>query len=291
MRDNMALKTLRYLLLCAICIAFAWIAAKLSFIVFTSPVQPLFAVAPAAPEQEIERPRLATPIYDTVLKRNLFHVPVEPGIAYAGMEADKAQSHEDEELLARELDKLPVSQQGWTLQGTIVNTLLPGESRAILVIDSRQAAHGLGSEIKGWKIAHIDRRRVVLEKNGRRERLLVGGRELTVQEPSKPSPAGRLNKSELEKAMRNIPALLTQAGFEPGQQNGIMGLSMTFVKPESIFGRLGLRANDLLIRANGQPLTNLGDLAGLGNLASEDTLRVELLRDGQTIALEYNIVK
>lgn len=287
----MSSKIPKNLLYCGICIAFAWIAAKLAFsIIAPSPIRQ-FAGTTQAHAPKTEKPHAAAPEYDTVLKRNLFHVPVEPGLKYREWESGQAQGAEDEELLARELDKLPVSQQGWTLQGTIVNTLLPGENRAILVIDSRQAAYGPGSEIKGWKISHIDRRRIVLEKGERRERLLVGGRELTAPQTKSPAVNGQLNRNELEKAMRNIPALLTQAGFEPGQRNGIMGLSLTFVKPESIFGRLGLRANDLLVRANGQPLTNLGDLAGLGNLAAEDTLRVELLRDGQNMALEYSIVK
>ena len=287
----MTFKILKNLLYCVICITFAWLAAKVTLRFIEPSLAPALAIATGAQPIPAKPRRHEVPAYENVLSRNLFHVALEPGVPYKGSSNGGMQEQEDEELKARELDKLPISQQGWTLLGTIVNTLTPNESRAIIVIDSRQAAHGMGSEIKGWKIAHIDRRRVVLEKNGRRERLLVGGRELALPETASSAVNGKLNRNELEKVMRNIPALLTQAGFEPGQQNGTMGLNLTFVKPESIFGRLGLRQNDLLVRANGQPLTSLADLAGLGNLAKEDTLRVELLRDGQNIALEYNIVK
>lgn len=200
----------------------------------------------------------------------------------------------EEALLAAEMDKLPISQQGWTLLGTIVNTLAPSENRAILSGDNIQGTFGPGSDIKGWRIAHIDRRRVVVEKNGRRERLVVGGSETKLPEsgPAKPVSAKiQLNGGEIDRALRNIPALLTQAGFEPGQKNGLMGLNLTFVKPDGIFARLGLRPDDMLLEANGQTLTSLGDLARLGSLAREESLRVELLRDGQNVILEYNIAR
>ena len=292
----MAQKLLKNLGYCLICVCAAWFAAEAARGLSRSPEEtaapPKLAVAAPKPEPRKE-PR--TGGYETVLRRNLFRAPVEPGAAWSPYGAEKgAMSPAEEALLAAEMDKLPISQQGWTLLGTIVNTLSPSENRAILSGDNIQGAYGPGSEIKGWKIAHIDRRRVVVEKNGRRERLLVGGSETKLPDNNSAKPVAakiRLNGGEIDRALRNIPALLTQAGFEPGQKNGLMGLNLTFVKPDGIFARLGLRPDDMLLEANGQTLTSLGDLARLGSLAREESLRVELLRDGQNVVLEYNIAR
>lgn len=225
------------------------------------------------------------PGFEHVLKRNLFNVPLEAGARLSGPGA--LPEEEEEARLLAELDKLPISKQGWNLQGTIVNSFLPQESRAILVVDGRQGAYGKDAQIKGWRLAHIDRRLVVIERNGRRERLLVGGREVTTPAPE---PARvTLSGHDIEKALNDIPGLMRQGGFAPGQKDGVYGLNVTFVQPDGIFSRLGLRQNDLLTEANGQTLTSLGDLARLGNIARQDKLRLQVLRDGQNIVLEYDI--
>lgn len=287
----MARKALKNLAIGVCCVALAWVCARLVFALLgPAPVEFRAEARPPAPRPAAVEPRASG--YEAVLARNLFGTPIDPTDEAAKKSGESGPlSPEEEERLAAELDKLPISQQGWTLLGTIVNTLAPDETRAILVVDNVQAARAAGDEIKGWRIAHIDRRRVVVERNGRRERLLVGGRELILPDKTATATKLKLNRSEMERAMRDLPALMTQAGFAPDQRNGVFGLNLTFVKPESIFARLGLRANDLLVEANGQTLTSIADLGRLGGLARENRLRVELLRDGENVVLEYEITR
>lgn len=288
----MSSNLLKNLIYAGICVASAWLCAEFSFFFFRAPPPEIMRSPVSSASSPVIAPQKKSPSYDTVLKRNLFHVPVEPASAHDEVHAGgQKDASAEAALLAEELDRLPISKQGWTLLGTVVNTLAPRESRAILVVDNKQASYAAGMEIKGWEIIHIDRRCVVVGRKGRLERLLVGGREISLPAASVSSKSdrGSLNSKDIEQALRDIPALLTQAGFEPGEQNGKMGLNLTFVKPDSIFAKLGLKTNDLLLQANGQSLTSLGDLARLAHITREDSLQVELLRNGENVILEYDI--
>lgn len=286
----MALKLLKKLVYSCICLGAAWLCAELAFLLFRSPISETTPITRKIASIPALQTNISQSTYDAILKRNLFHVPVEPGESHdKTLSGDNGGTDAETALLDAEMDKLPISKQGWTLLGTVVNTLNPRKNRAILEIDNKQAAHGIGNEIKGWKLIHIDRRCVVVARNGRRERMLVGGKEISLPAPQANSTRGSLKGQDIEKALQNIPDLLTQAGFEPGQHNGLMGLNLTFVKPDSIFAKLGLKTNDLLLQANGQTLTSLGDLARLANIAKEDTLHVELMRNGENVVLEYEI--
>ena len=291
----MARNLLKNLAYCALCVCSAWLAAELTYGFFRAPEAPRPSSPRPSRAASAPAPKKDAPGYEAVLRRNLFRVPVEPGASFSpyGEDPERA-SGADEELLAAELEKMPISKQGWNLLGTVVNTLSPADNRAILSAGEGQSAYGPGDELKGWKIALIDRRIVIVEKNGRREKLLVGGSETKLPDNRAATPPQakiRLNGKEIDRALQNIPALLSQAGFEPGQRNGVMGLNLTFVKPDGLFAKLGLRANDLLVEANGQTITNLGDLARLGSMTKDDNFRVELLRDGQNVSLEYVIAR
>ena len=129
-----------------------------------------------------------------------------------------------------------------------------------------------------------------MEKNGRRERLLVGGRDINQPQPAKPAAVRKsINAGDIEKAINNLPDLAKQVGFAATQQNGVYGLGVTFLQPDSFIASLGLRQNDILTSANGKNIAGIGDLAALGRLSGQDSLRLELIRNGKNIVLEYDI--
>lgn len=290
--NNLAHKLLKTGLISLFCICAAWVIAKIA-IYFIVPA-PMPAINSQAQARKQTRPVASidakTLSGDTVLRRNLFHVLVEPPGGFYDEKGEKMGAAAEAALLREEMEKMPISKQGWTLLGTIVNTLDPPQSRAILVIDNKQSSYPAGAEIKGWKVILIERRTVVVDKNGRRERILVGGKDIESPKASTAATMrGRIKAGEIEEAMRNLPDLMRQTGFAAAQKDGVYGLNLTFVQPDSFISRLGLRQNDLLTGANGKTLTSIGDLAAFGDLARQDSLSLELVRNGKKMTMEYDI--
>lgn len=287
----MARKLLKILSICAFCLCAAWFLARVVIRLALDPPPPHVAVKsrPVQPKEALADP-VVSPI-ETIMRRNLFHALLERPAGADENSGDGTMTPEEEARMLAEMDKLPVSKQGWTLLGTVVNTLVPRESRAILLVDGKQSPLTVGSELKGWKIAFIERRTVVVEKGDRRERLLVGQNQKaeTPKAVDTPRRKAGLDAREVERALSDLPGLLSQVGFSPDSQDGKNGLSLTFLKPDSFLARLGLRPNDLLLEANGQPLSKLGDLAAFARLARQDSIKIELLRNGSSVVIEYDI--
>lgn len=105
-----------------------------------------------------DRAVVASASMDAVLRRNLFHAVVEKPPAADAEGREHAVTEAEKALMLEEIGKLPISKQGWTLAGTIVNTLVPAQSRAIVMVNGKQGAYARGEDLKGWKIALIDRR-------------------------------------------------------------------------------------------------------------------------------------
>lgn len=292
----MARKLLKHFLAGCFCICLAWFAARIVIYFLIPPSLPEFYFLPDGKNGHAaissDRAVVAPASMDAVLRRNLFHAVVEkpPSTAADAEGREHAVSEAEKALMLEEIGKLPISKQGWTLAGTIVNTLVPAKSRAIVMVSGKQKAYAQGEELKGWKIALIDRRTVIMEKNGRRERLLVGGRDINQPQPAKLAAVRKsINAGDIEKAINNLPELAKQVGFAATQQNGVYGLGVTFLQPDSFIASLGLRQNDILTSANGKSIAGLGDLAALGRLSGQDSLRLELIRNGKNIVLEYDI--
>lgn len=285
----MARKLLKHFLAGCFCICLAWFVARIVIHFLAPPSLPDFYYPAGGKNSPIgaKKSASAPQSTDAVLRRNLFHVVVEKQPQAGAAEDENAAA--EEALIREEMGKLPVSRQGWTLLGTIVNTIVPGQSRAILLVNGKQKAYAPGEALKDWKIALIDRRTVIVEKNGRRERLLVGGKDVAGPAARPAAARKSINAGEIERAMNNLPELLKQVKLAATQQNGVYGLNVTFLQPESFMSRLGLRQNDILTSANGKTLADMGDLAALGNLARQNSLRLELIRNGKNIVLEYDI--
>jgi type II secretory pathway component PulC len=58
-----------------------------------------------------------------------------------------------------------------------------------------------------------------------------------------------------------------------------------------MLGRLGLRPGDVLVAANGAPLTSAdAALGAFGRLRHADNLRLTVLRNGSPVTLRYRVV-
>jgi general secretion pathway protein C len=68
------------------------------------------------------------------------------------------------------------------------------------------------------------------------------------------------------------------------------GLSLSRIKPNSIFRRMGLRNGDVITGVDGNEISTVDDALRLvDNLRSSSTLSVQLKRRGRDKTIEYRI--
>ena len=272
----------------------AWFLARGTFYLREDgPVLPLSPPPPAQnPAGAASGPQAVS--LEEILRRNLFGAALEaPDFLSAGRRPDGTLSPEEEAELAGSLEDIPVSRLGWKLLGTVVNSTGPGKNRAVIQIDGRQEPYAEGAEIKGWKVAYIQRRTVVLARGGRKERLQIEGGVLlragAAAAARAPVQRKILDRAALRREMTDPGALMRSVSMAPQALGAYRGLRIVALEQDSYLSGLGLRRDDLLLTANGEALTDLRDLAGFGELLNEKNIRLEVLRDGKKIILDYEL--
>jgi general secretion pathway protein C len=100
-----------------------------------------------------------------------------------------------------------------------------------------------------------------------------------------------VQEQELDKALENLPLLLTQARAVPYFKDGkSVGLRLFAVKPGSLFERIGLRNGDILKSINGNPLGDLSQAIKLfETLKQEKSIGINMERDRNEKEVKYQI--
>jgi len=170
-----------------------------------------------------------------------------------------------------------------------------------------QNLYRIGDAIQTATVKEIFREKVVLTVNGKDEILqmqdLQSGK--TAARPgglprraAGAVPGGRvrtqrisLRRSYIDQSMTDMATLMTQVQIQPHMENGVpSGLSLSSIKPNSIFRRMGLRNGDVITGVNGSEISTVDDALRLvDGLKSESSLTVQLNRRGRQKNIEYRI--
>ncbi len=241
---------------------------------------PLAASAVAAPEP--------LGAFESINARNLLGVSVFPPEARRDRKGGAGGGGDGEERISAEgIDALPVSKRGWKLLGTIVSS--GRDSRAVIQFDGKELPYREGDTLQGWKIALVQRRTVVLAKGGARERLIMGDAAAPQKAEAKPDEQKAVSRAKLREELGDVGALMRNVSVTPQTVGGYNGLRIVNIQSGSYIEELGLRKDDLLLGANGKPLAGFGDLAGLGELADESAVTLEVLRNGKKTIIRYDV--
>jgi general secretion pathway protein C len=99
-------------------------------------------------------------------------------------------------------------------------------------------------------------------------------------------------RSEIAKALDNLPTILTQARAIPHFENGVLaGYRLVEIVPNSIYTKLGLSENDIICGLNGQGLMDPGEaMRSLGELKNAKHMEICIKKpNGKQMNYAYDI--
>jgi general secretion pathway protein C len=231
--------------------------------------------------------------YSAITKRNLFNT--NPDI--------KAPAQ------AINVDNLKKTDLNLKLWGTVTGQ----DRKAYAVIEDtktrKQQLYHLGDSIQDATLKLILRQKVVLSVGDRDE--ILGMEEIGAAKRGRERPpvatraAGAppkmpvssyprqltLKSDQIESALENLDQLMEQARIRPHIEEGRpAGISITGIKPNTIFRKMRLRNGDIITGVNGDPIETVEDAMKIfGDLTSAPEVQVEIKRRGRKRVLNYKI--
>ena len=190
-----------------------------------------------------------------------------------------------------------------TLKGILARR---GTARKIALVaqgDAGEKLYRLGDRVAGAEITHIEARRILLLRNGKREALLLetaaprrgssfNRRRATAGITMINERARVVPRNLLDRQMQRLPEVLGQARAAPYRDhNGLeAGFRIVDIVPDSVFDQLGLQQEDVIVSVNGVSVRNNQEaLAAYQSFKSADALRLGLLRDGREVTIDFSI--
>jgi len=187
-----------------------------------------------------------------------------------------------------------VSPPSFEVKGIIISENLKG---AILREGSKSVFISEGQVYKGYKLAKVEKDRVIFERSGKEfplEFKVTKGKEgisrVNAPAPSLPSEIV-VSRREILELTKDPAKMFTQIRLVPYIKNGkTKGFIFEWVKPGSLFYRLGLRRGDILVSINNTTIRSGEDAFRiLQMIRNEPNLKVELIRNGKREEINVRI--
>lgn len=201
-----------------------------------------------------------------------------------------------------------------SLRATLVGTMVadrPEWSFATIRDDGRSepGVYLTGDTFMGAEILEIERLRVIILNEGRKEYLAVDGPPPPPQRPAPtapvatapPRPGGapsvaeaevrqvgenqfEISREDVERQLANLNTIATQARIVPSFKNGeANGFKVFSIRPGSIYQKLGIQNGDVIKKINGYEINSPDKaLEVYAKLKESSRIEVELERRGKT---------
>ncbi len=254
---------------------------------------------PPPPKEEVEPRAQQKPLsaYGAIARRNLFNT-----------NPDAAAAPEVKTINVDDLKETDLKLKLW---GTVAGK----ERGAYAVIEDtktrEQNLYRTGDAIQNATVKMILRQKVVLSVEGRDEilgmeeigsgrgkrggpgvRMAGKGDTMPPRLPVSSSPRQLTLKSDqIQSALENIDQLMEQARIRPHIEEGRpAGISITGIKPNTVFRRMRLRNGDIITGVNGAPVESVEDaMKVFSDMSSASEVQLEIKRRGRKRTLNYKI--
>ncbi len=100
-----------------------------------------------------------------------------------------------------------------------------------------------------------------------------------------------IDQRTLNASLDNIGQAMTDARLLPSMKDGkVEGFRASEVKPQGIFGTIGIKNGDVLLRMNDFPIDSPEKaIQSFATLKGQSRIRLDLIRDGQPATFNYDI--
>ena len=189
-----------------------------------------------------------------------------------------------------------------SLKIALLGTVAGNEQNAVAVIEEKklrkQGLYRVGDSVEGALIKMILRGKVILRVGDKDEILTMEEDDLskTGNGRARPGASGeqtsiKVSRTDVEQSMQNINTLLSQVRVRPHFKNGEAdGLSISRIRPNSIFTKLGLRNGDVVQAVDETPIQSPDDILSLyEKIKSGSTISIQINRRGQQQTINYEM--
>ena len=156
----------------------------------------------------------------------------------------------------------------------------------------------MGDSVEGAMIKMILRGKVILRVGDKDEVLSMEEEDLskTGNEQARPGAPGeqasiKVSRTDVEQSIQNINTLLSQVRIRPHFNNGEAdGLSISRIRPNSIFTKLGLRNGDVVQAIDETPIQSPDDILSLyEKIKSGSNISIQINRRGKQQTINYEM--
>ncbi|MFP4226319.1 MAG: type II secretion system protein GspC [Desulfobacterales bacterium] len=241
------------------------------------------------------RPRFDA--YQAIVDRDLFDT----------VKKTAAKSEKEPVVDLENIEKTRLNLKLW---GTVAtDNRKAGIARAVIEEPElhRQGLYRVGDTIQKATILEIFRNGLVLDVNGKTEKLTLvedddgkasespssrsGSPETAARLRGGPSKKISLKRSEVDNALENLNQLMNEVKIRPYFQDGqASGFILSNIARESVVRDVGLKTGDIVTGINGREIKTADDaMAFYEKLRSGETLSIELKRRGRPEIIEYEV--
>lgn len=199
------------------------------------------------------------------------------------------------------------AQTDYTLLGTVLGSFR--ETYALIQKNSsrEERVFRLGDTVFGaGTLASVAKESVEILAGGSRVKIMTptaaGGQTQSAPAPATAGPAQGMaaqvgagsfiiDQRALNASLDNIGQTMTDARLLPSMKDGkVEGFRVSEVKPLGIFGTIGIKNGDVLLRINDFPIDSPEKaIQSFASLKGQNRIRLDLVRDGQPATFNYDI--
>ncbi|MBN1203813.1 MAG: general secretion pathway protein GspC [Myxococcaceae bacterium] len=185
------------------------------------------------------------------------------------------------------------------------------------MVTQRSQTYMVGDQLQGAEVTEIERERVIIINNSRREFIDGnpgdGSAPMPTYTPPPPvaeaKPSGRPNsglgngiratgeneyevpRDEIDRTLANLNEVAMQARIVPAFKDGqAQGFKLFSIRPDSIYSKIGVQNGDVIRRINGFDLNSPEKaLEVYSKLKEASRIEIEIERNGAPIRKNYNV--
>ncbi|HZN93785.1 MAG TPA: type II secretion system protein GspC [Myxococcales bacterium] len=184
------------------------------------------------------------------------------------------------------------------------------------VVTQKASTFMVGMEIQGAPVLDIERSRVIVLNNGRREFINneAGSGEAVAYVPPPGTVAPRLDsppapgvtgsgikaiddshyevpRAEIDRTLSNLNDVAMQARIVPAFKDGVaQGFKLFSIRPDSIYTKIGIQNGDVIKRINGYDLNSPEKALEIySKLKEASRIDIEVERNGSVLQKTYNV--